>query len=216
MTQPAEHVTTVHTERQQQPEPGPAAPASRLADPGAWAVTAFATTSFALGMYNAGLLDSGGAAIVLPIAFFFGGLIQIIVAILEVIRGNMFGAVVFGSYGPFWVIYGAVSSLFKTSVPPANVHSALSLFLAIFAVISFYFFIASLRTDLVLVVVIGLIVIGLGLLSWSEASGQGWAGKAGGWVTLAFAVIAWYHAAADIIGFTFGRSVLPVGKLRSA
>lgn len=77
----------------------------KLADPGAWAVTAFATTSFMLGMYNAGLLHSSGLAIVFPVAFFFGGLIQIIVGILEVFRGNLFGTVVFGTYGPFWVIF---------------------------------------------------------------------------------------------------------------
>jgi hypothetical protein len=38
--------------------------------------------------------------------------------------------------------------------------------------------------------------------------------KAGGWVTLAFAVLAWYHAAGDVIGYTFGRRVLPMGSLR--
>jgi uncharacterized protein len=33
-------------------------------------------------------------------------------------------------------------------------------------------------------------------------------------VTLAFAVLAWYHAAGDIIGATFGRKILPVWPLR--
>ena len=80
---------------------------SSMADPGAWAVTAFGTTSFMLGIYNAGLLH-GSSAVVLPVAFFFGGLIQIIVGVLEIARGNIFGAVVFGTYGPFWVIYGAL------------------------------------------------------------------------------------------------------------
>jgi hypothetical protein len=32
----------------------------------------------------------------------------------------------------------------------------------------------------------------------------------------AFAVLAWHHAAADLIGFTFGRPALPVGKLKAA
>ena len=102
---------------------GPAVPSSAaapgLADPGAWAVTAFATTSFMLGMYNAGLLNAGGAAIVIPVALFFGGLIQIIVAILEIIRGNLFGAVVFGTYGPFWVIFGVLQTLYAWASLPA-------------------------------------------------------------------------------------------------
>ena len=35
-----------------------------MADPAAWAVTAFATTSFMLGMYQTGLLNAAGTPIV--------------------------------------------------------------------------------------------------------------------------------------------------------
>lgn len=125
-----------------------AKPPTQMADPGAWAVTAFATTSFMLGIYNAGLLH-GDSAVVLPAAFFFGGTIQIIVAILEVIRGNLFGAVVFGSYGPFWVIYGAL--LTWKSYSSGLTSGGVALFLSMFAVLTFYFFVASFRTDAVLV-----------------------------------------------------------------
>jgi len=50
-------------------------------------------------------------------------------------------------------------------------------------VVTLYLAVASLRTDLVLTVIIWLI----------------------------FAVLAWYHAAGDIIESTFGRKVLPFG-----
>ena len=98
-----------------------------------------------LGSYNANLIDARGAVIVIPVALFFGGLMQIIVAVLEVFRGNVFGAVVFGTYGPFWVIYGVLLTLYITSIPLAAVRSALALFLAMFAILSFFFFVASLR-----------------------------------------------------------------------
>jgi hypothetical protein len=195
----------------------PAEPASVLtgpADPAAWAVTAFATTSFMLGMYNADLISKGGVAIVFPVAFFFGGLIQIIVGILEIWRGNIFGAVVFGTYGPFWVIYGSIETWYGKKIQPASLNSSVSLFLAMFAVLTFIFFIASLRTDIVLAVVFALIFIGLVLLSIGAGDHSTGCTKAGGWVTLAFAVLAWYHAASDIISFTFGRRVLPLGSLR--
>ena len=185
-----------------------------MADPGAWAVTAFATTSFMLGMYNAHLINAGGAVIVIPVALFFGGLIQIIVGVLEVMRGNVFGAVVFGTYGPFWVIYGVLLTIYASAIPASAIDSALALFLAMFAVITFYFVIASLRTDMVLVGVFALIFIGLVLLAIGAGAANVDLTKAGGWVTLAFAVLAWYHAAGDVIGYTFGRQVLPVGSLR--
>ena len=184
---------------------------AQMADPAAWAVTAFATTSFMLGMYQAGLLNAAGTPIVLPATFFFGGLVQIIVAVLEISRGNLFGAAVFGTYGPFWVMFGAFETLYATSVPAAQLGSALSLFLAVFAVVTFYLAIASLRTDLVLAVILWLIFVGLVLLSIGAGASMSGVTKAGGWVVLVFAVLAWYHAAGDVIAATFGRKILPVG-----
>ncbi|HUA02615.1 MAG TPA: acetate uptake transporter [Solirubrobacteraceae bacterium] len=184
-----------------------------LADPGAWAVIAFATTSFMLGLYNTHLMGQGSLPIVFPVAFFFGGLIQILVGLLEIGRGNVFGAVVFGSYGPFWVIFGAIQVWFAKMATPSSVDAGVALFLAMWAVLTFFFFIASLRTDWILVAIFALIFIGLVLLAIGYQSGSTTWIKAGGWVTLGFAVLAWYHAAADIINFTFGRRVLSVWRI---
>lgn len=192
----------------------PAGPTSPLADPGPWAVSAFATTSFMLGMYNTHLLGQASLPLIFPVAFFFGGLIQILVGVLEVGRGNLFGAMVFGTYGPFWVIFAAINVWFAPMVHPQSaVPTGVAVFLAMFAVLTFYFFLASLRTDWVLIAIFALIFVGLVFLAIGFQSGSvGWI-KAGGWVTLAFAVLAWYHAAADMINFTFKRQVLPVGRI---
>jgi succinate-acetate transporter protein len=39
--------------------------------------------------------------------------------------------------------------------------------------------------------------------------------KAGGWVTVAFAILAWCHAAADMVNFTFKRPMPPAAPRRS-
>jgi succinate-acetate transporter protein len=182
-----------------------------MANPAPWAVTAFGTTSFMLGMYQTHLLDNAGIPIVLPAAFFFGGLVQIIVAIMEFTRGNLFAGAVFGTYGPFWVIVGAFDTIYAASVPPVAANDANSLLLAVFAVITFYLAIASLRTDLVLTVIIWLIFAGLVVLSVGAGANNVDITEAGGWIVLTFAVLAWYHAAGDIIESTFGRKVLPFG-----
>src|ERR1700728_5012807 len=179
----------------QEAGPGRQAPPAPtgMANPAPWAVTAFATTSFMLGMYQTHILNNAGILIVLPAAFFFGGLVQIIVAIMEFSRGNMFGGAVFGTYGPFWVMFGAFETLYATSVPAAQLSSALSLFLAVFAVVTFYLAVASLRTDLVLAVILWLIFVGLVLLSIGSGTGNIDVTHAGGWVVLVFAGLAWYH-----------------------
>jgi hypothetical protein len=192
------------------PQAPPPAPAG-MANPAPWAVTAFATTSFMLGMYQTHLLNNAGIPIVLPVAFFFGGLVQIIVAVMEFSRGNLFGGAVFGTYGPFWVIVGAFDTIYASSVPTVQANDANSLLLAMFAVITFYLAIASLRTDLVLTAIIWLIFIGLVVLSVGAGANNIDITEAGGVIVLIFAILAWYHAAGDIIESTFGRKVLPFG-----
>jgi uncharacterized protein len=139
-----------------------------LADPGAWAVTAFATLWRPHPDHRRHL---------------------------EILRGNLFGAVVFGTYGPFWVIHGVLQTLYASGIPANAVNSAVALFLAMFAVLTCYFVIASLRTDMVLVAILALIFIGLVLLAIGAGTSTTGFTRAGGWVTLAFAVLAWYHAA---------------------
>jgi succinate-acetate transporter protein len=201
----------------------PRPPATRVppADPGAWAVLAFATTSFMLGLYNAGWVNPLGVALVIPVAFIFGGAVQLIVAVLEVFRGNVFGAAVFGTFGPFWIIYGLIENSFAAKVAAAAgkaaaagaVASGVTVFLAVFAVLTFFFLIASLRTDAVLVAVIGLLLVALVLLALGVHSGSTGLVHTSGYLTLLFALLGWYHGAADVICFTFGRRLLPVGSL---
>jgi uncharacterized protein len=198
----------------QQAEPAQQAPTpakAGMANPAPWAVTAFATTSFMIGMYQTHLLDNRGFPIVLAAALFFGGLVQIIVAIMEFTRGNLFAGAVFGTYGPFWVILGVFNTLYAAGIPAVQLNDANSLFLAMFAVISFYLAVASLRTDLVLTVIIWLIFVGLTVLAVGAGANSIDITEAGGWIVLVFAVLAWYHAAGDIIESTFGRKVLPFG-----
>jgi succinate-acetate transporter protein len=192
--------------------PAPAAVAPPIS-PAAWAVTAFGTTSFMLGIYNSGLMSASSAAIVIPVAFFFGGLTQLIVAAIEAVRGNLFGAVVFGTYGPFWVIYGALQTVFAGTIPASSIGHAVALLEVSFAIVTAFLLIAALRTDRVLVAIFVLILVGLIFLAIGAGAGSGLMTKIGGWCTIAFALLAWYHAAADVIAATFGRPVLPVGPL---
>ena len=182
-----------------------------FADPAHWAVTAFATTSFMLGFVNAHLINPSALGIVIPVTLIFGGLVQLIVAIIEVTRGSTFGAVVFGTYGPFWIAYGLYVIFFASKVTDGG--TAAALFLAMFAVVTFYLFIASLKTDAVLAVIFFLIDVALILLAIGAANGSNSITEIGGWVTMIFAVLAWYHAAAGLIASTWGREVLPVGPI---
>lgn len=200
---------------------------SSIADPGPLGILAFSTTSFMLGLYNAGIVDPAGAALVVPVALIFGGFIQIIAAIVQLMRGNVFGAAVFGSFGPFWVIYALISNTYAGKVdaaataagtdPAAAEASAVTVFLAMFTVLAVIFLIAALRTDAVLVAVLALVVAALVLLAFGHTGGGHESLiHAAGWTTMALGVLGWYHGASHVIEFTFKRSVLPLFPLSDA
>jgi uncharacterized protein len=83
-----------------------------MANPGPWAGTAFATTAFTVGTYDTGLPNSAGVLIVLPVALFSGGLVLIIAAVLQFSRGDTFDGAMPGTFGPFWVSYGAFQTFY--------------------------------------------------------------------------------------------------------
>jgi len=184
-----------------------------FANPAPWAIFAFATTSFVLGFYNAHLINATAIGIVIPFALMFGGLVQMIVAVLEVVRGSGFTAVVFGTFGPLWLIYGLFAQFYAKMVAPAHLGVTEELFLLVFATVAFFFLIAALRTDWVIITILVLIVAALIILGIGAGGNDVKLTEAGGWITMGFAVLAWYHAAAALINDAWGRHVLPVGHI---
>src|SRR6266851_9621418 len=97
-----------------------AAPA--IANPAPLGLSAFALTTFVLSASNAGfILGQGkGAAVVVGLALFYGGLVQLLAGIQEFRQGNTFGATAFCSYGGFWMALGFVL------LPPTGILAALT------------------------------------------------------------------------------------------
>src|SRR6266704_5540557 len=86
-----------------------AAPA--VANPAPLGLSAFALTTFVLSSSNAGFLFPAvgvGGAVVIGLAIFYGGLVQLIAGVQEFRAGNTFGATAFCSYGGFWMALGFV------------------------------------------------------------------------------------------------------------
>ena len=130
--------------------------------------------------------------------------------------GNTFGAVAFCSFGAFWISY---YFLVHTALPAASAHSAIGLYLWMWAIFTTYMFIASLRTTGAVALVFLLLTITFILLGIGNSSLAGTLKltngtiKLGGWFGLATAIVAWYASFAAVINSTFGRVVAPVFPL---
>jgi hypothetical protein len=76
--------------------------APKYANPAPLGLAAFGLTTVVLSAINAGWLPPEAVPAVVPLAFAFGGLAQLVAGALEFKTGNTFGMVAFTSYGMFW------------------------------------------------------------------------------------------------------------------
>jgi len=118
---------------------------------------------------------------------FFGGLLMILGAVGEFFLGNTFPFVVFGTFGGFWLTYGATLTPFynsygaysTTGVPAdgqnAQFYASFAFFLLFMGMVSLIFFICSLRTNVVFIVIFASLVCTFSLLAaafWQLANGN--------------------------------------------
>ena len=196
------------------PAPEPASVGWSPANPAPLGLAGFAATTFILSMINANLVSlAGGVGGVLAVALAYGGIAQLLAGMWEFRTGNTFGAVAFGSYGAFWI---SVFVLFRIG-PPVS-HSGFALYLYSFTIFTLLMFIASLRTNGVIVAVFLMLLITFLLLAIGNAGLTGAQAtnstiKLGGWAGIITAILAWYGVLAIVTNSTFGRDVLPLFPL---
>ena len=124
----------------------PAVPTLRsLADPGPLGLAAFAMTTFVLSVFNAGILDGALEPVVLPLALFYGGLVQLLAGMWEFAKNNTFGALAFSSYGAFWMSFAAYVKFVVPGLPADSAHQATGLFLLGWTIFTVYMTVVTLR-----------------------------------------------------------------------
>ena len=189
-------------------------PVQIIADPAPLGLTAFAVTLFVFSMFQTGLLNASGLPVVLGLALAYGGIAQLLAGMWEFRRGNTFGAVVFGSYGAFWLSYWLLEQFFVGRIPAGEQGPAIALFYVAWAIVTGMLWIASTRTTAVVSVMLLLLALTYLLLGIGEAGAHNELVKIGGWFGLASSAAALYAAFASVINGTLERTVLPLVPLR--
>ncbi len=189
-----------------------AAPQAKLLNPAPLGLAGFALTTWLLSMINAGWFSGDSMGMVLACALAFGGTAQAIAGIMEVPRGNTFGATAFLSYGAFWWSFALFVLFLHDKVPAAFV----GWYLFLWGTFSLYMWFATFRSPRVLQLIFLVLWITFFLLAAGEWTGSATLHVAGGYCGLITAALAFYLSAADVINETYGRVVLPVGASRPA
>ena len=187
---------------------------SHRANPAPLGLAGFGLTTLLLSSINAGLLKGDGpslTAVVVPLAFSYGGIAQIIAGIFEFKNDNTFGAVAFTSYGLFWwwyaFLFWTVGAGWLKPPSPTAVGAALLLW----GVFTLGMWISTFRANRALWCVFLFLWVTFFLLAAGDL-GLGAAYRTGGgYLGLVTGLSALYVAFAEVTNATFNKTVLPLG-----
>lgn len=187
-----------------------------IADPVPVGIAGFGMTTFALSCVNAGFF--GGTAstpMVLGLAIFYGGLVQLLAGMWAFRKGETFAAVAFSSYGGgFWLSYFFLSYVIAPKLPSSVAGDAIGLYLLGWLIFTAYMTIAALRTNAaVLWVFVTLTATYLLLVLAELGVATSSLLPIAGYVGITCGVAAWYVAFAHVVNATFGRDLVPTRPL---
>lgn len=185
------------------------ASAAKIANPGPLGLLGFGLTTCVLSAVNAGLLPHEAVAAVVPLAFAYGGVAQIIAGILEFRTGNTFGMVAFTSYGLFWWWFALLQWTVGAGwmkAPPAAAGGVVLLMWGIFTLL---LWIVTFRSSKAVWSIFLLLWITFFLLAAGDF-GMG-TGKSGGYFGLLTGIDALLVAFIEVLNATANRTVIGLG-----
>ncbi|GGS32144.1 hypothetical protein GCM10010269_83070 [Streptomyces humidus] len=166
-------------------------------------LAAFGTATFMLSFFHVGV-DPALTRAVFPLAFFFGGVFQLIAGAAEFRQGSTFGGAAFCSYGAFWMAYALYGRFVAGTLPADQAYVATGLFILPWAVLTLYLTIATLRITGALLATITFTLLSLAQFAQSDT-----AARVGGVFGFATAALAWYASFAGLIDSAWGRHFSP-------
>lgn len=183
-----------------------------LANPAPLGLVGFGLTTVMLSLCNAGVLPHGGEQVILPLAFAYGGLIQMIAGILEFKCGNTFGTTAFLSYGAFWwwfalLVLGADHGVLDLK----NMGGTLAVTLLMWGVFTLYMWIGTFKLSKALWWIFLTLWITFFLLGFGALFGIHGVSVLGGWIGLICGLIAMYTSFGLVVNATHGKPVIPLG-----
>jgi succinate-acetate transporter protein len=176
---------------------------TRIANPGPAGLFAFASTTFLLSMYNVNTRGIHTPNVIVGMAIFAGGLVQLLAGMWEFPRGNVFGATAFSLYGAFWMSYATIfipgSGVLASYSDDKELSNALGLYLIVWFMITVMFILPVIRRHLAFTVLLSCLAVALLLLSIAEFSGKPTVMKAGGVFGIITGIVAFYIGVSEIL-----------------
>jgi len=183
-----------------------------IANPAPLGLMAFGMTTVLLNLSNAGLFPLN--SMILAMGVFYGGAAQVIAALQEYKKNNVFGATAFASFGFFWLSFAGLIAFPKWMGVDGPSTTALGWYLLAWGVFTALMFVATLRINVSLQVVFGSLTILFVLLALTNWTGNATLGKVAGWEGVFVGLSAIYGSIAQVWNEVYGEVVLPLGQVQ--
>jgi succinate-acetate transporter protein len=185
-----------------------------MANPGPLGLMGFGMTTILLNLHNAGFFPL--TAVILSMGIFYGGLIQILAGVMEFKKGNTFGTTAFTSYGAFWLSLVGILMLPRMGLADASSESALGAYLGLWGIFTLFMFFGTLKANRGLQVIFGSLTLLFALLAVGNMTGNAALLRFAGFEGIFCGASAIYLAMAEMLNEQYGRTVLPIGVMKSA
>jgi len=180
----------------------------QFGNPAPLGLCGFALTTFVLSMVNVQARSLAEPSIVIGLALFYGGLVQLLAGMWEMAVGNTFGATALSSYGGFWLSFACIfipffdiQGAYNTSADGgAAFESAIGIYLIGWFIFTFLLLICTLKSTVAFFLLfftldLAFLMLAIGYFRSADASFI----KAGGAFGLCAAILAWYCALAGMV-----------------
>lgn len=181
------------------------------ANPAPLGLLGFGLTTILLNLHNAGFFPLN--AMIIGMGMFYGGMAQVVAGYMEWKKGNTFGMTAFLSYGFFWLSLVTIWLFPKLGIATAPDPISMSYYLFLWGVLTFTFFIGTLKLNRALQLVFGTLTILFLLLALGDYTGNAIVTKIAGFEGIICGMLAFYTAVAQVANEVHKKIVLPLGPV---
>jgi len=182
------------------------------ANPAPLGLMGFGMTTVLLNLHNAGLYSLG--TMILAMGIFYGGIAQVLAAIMEFKKNNTFGTTAFGSFGLFWFTLAFLIIMPAMGWGTAPETPAMVSYLVMWGIFTGVMFIGTLKLNRALQVVFASLTILFFLLAIGDGTGSVVVTRIAGIEGIFCGLSAIYAALAQVLNGVYGKTVLSLGPVK--
>ncbi len=182
------------------------------ANPAPLGLMGFGMTTVLLNLHNAGLYSIG--TMILAMGIFYGGISQVIAAVMEFKKNNTFGLTAFGSFGLFWFTLAFLIIMPAMGWGNAPETPAMVAYLVMWGIFTGVMFIGTLKLNRALQVIFASLTILFFLLAIGDGTSSVVITRIAGIEGVFCGLSAIYAALAQVLNSVYGRTVAPLGVVK--